>query len=97
MQTFEAVSSTLEDIANIMGSCRIYEEIHSPSNLKSSKAVIDQIPRLYAACLKFMAETIIYFNTNTTSRFSRILFLYFPQNRALRYQNFQVNNGLAVA
>lgn len=74
MQTFEGVSSTLENIANIMGSCRIYEEIHSPNELESSKAVTDQISQLYAVCLKFMAEAIIYWGTNTASEFSYILF-----------------------
>lgn len=74
MQTFECISSTFEDIAGIMGSCRIYEKMHSLSKLESSKAVIDQIPSLYVACLKFIAEAIIYLNTGTTSEFSYVHF-----------------------
>ncbi|KAL0631347.1 hypothetical protein Q9L58_009793 [Maublancomyces gigas] len=68
MQTFEAVSSALEDIAGIMGSCRIYENIHLSSILKSSEAVIRQLPRLYTHCLIFMADAISYFSTKTSKR-----------------------------
>lgn len=64
MQTFEAVSSALGDIASVMGSCRIYEKIYS-NELESAKAVIGQLPRLYAHCLRFMAEAIDYIQTKT--------------------------------
>lgn len=69
MQTFEAASDALDDIAGLMGSCRIYEMIYSswPAGLESAEAVICQLPRLYARCLRFMAEAIDYFNTKTFS------------------------------
>lgn len=66
MHTFEAVSSALDDIASIMGSCRIYESIYS-HDFESAKAVIGQLPRLYAHCLRFMAEAIDYFHTKAPS------------------------------
>lgn len=68
MQTFEAVSSALDDIADIMGSCKIYETIHRFSQLESAKAVIFHIPKLYASCLRFMADAIDYFNTDALSK-----------------------------
>lgn len=68
MHTFEAVSSVLEDIASIMGSCRIYERIYS-KEFESAKAVITQLSRLYAHCLRFMAEAIDYFHTKSPSEF----------------------------
>lgn len=66
MHTFEAVSSALDDIASIMGSCRIYESIYS-RDFESAKAVIGQLPPLYAHCLRFMAEAIDYFHTKAPS------------------------------
>lgn len=68
MQTFEAVSSALDDIASVMASCRIYEKIYS-MNLESIKAVMEQLPRLYAHCLRFMAEAINYYQTDTAGEF----------------------------
>lgn len=42
MQTFEGISSVLDDIAGLMGSCKIYEKIHSSRDFESSKNVIQQ-------------------------------------------------------
>lgn len=72
MQTFEGVSSALDNIAGMMGSCRIYERIHlsNEHGLESAKAVAAQIPRLYACCLRFMAEAIDYFQTDAASELS---------------------------
>lgn len=69
VQTFEGVSSALDDIASVMGSCRIYEKIYA-NELESAKAVIGQLPRLYAHCLRFMAEAIDYYQTKTPSELS---------------------------
>lgn len=70
MQTFEGVSSALDDIAGVLGSCRIYEKIHWSTDLESAKAVLEQVPQLYASCLRFMAEAINFFNTPTSSKYS---------------------------
>lgn len=70
LHTFEAVSSALDDVASVMGSCRIYERIYS-NDLESAKAVMVQLPRLYTHCLVFMAETINYFQTKTSSALIR--------------------------
>lgn len=75
MQTFEAVCSTLDDIADIMGSCKIYEKMHWFSQLESAKAVVLQIPKLYASCLRFMADAINYFNTAALGESPRVFFL----------------------
>lgn len=69
MHTFEGVSSALDDIAGVLGSCRIYERIYD-SELVSAKAVIEQLPRLYAHCLRFMAKAIDYFQITTASELS---------------------------
>lgn len=60
MQTFEGISSTLDDIAGLMGSCKIYEMIHSSREFQSSKNVMQQLPCVYAAMLEFTAEAIYY-------------------------------------
>lgn len=60
MQTFEAISSALDDIAGMMGSCRIYERIHLTRRLESSKAVVQQLPVAYTAVLKFIVEAVCY-------------------------------------
>lgn len=73
MQTFEGVSSTLDDIAGIIGSCTIYEKIYSSSELESAKAVVVQLPRLYSFCLVFMARAIDYYHTKAPSTFSYLL------------------------
>lgn len=72
MQTFEAVSAVLENIAGVMGSCRIYEKIHwsNEHGLQSADAVVQQVPQLYTVCLKFMAEAIDFFNTKAPSKYS---------------------------
>lgn len=75
MQTFEGVSSALDDIAGMMGSCRIYERIHLSyvHEFTSAQAVIAYLPKLYTHCLGFMAEAIEYFQTDTASELPRLL------------------------
>lgn len=70
LHTFEAVSSALDDVASIMGSCRIYERIYS-NDLESAKAVMVQLPRLYTHCLVFVAGAINFFQTETSSALIR--------------------------
>lgn len=60
MQTFKGISSTLDDIAGLMGSCMIYERIHGCRGLLTSKNVMRQLPYAYAAMLEFTAEAICY-------------------------------------
>lgn len=60
MQTFEGISSALDDIAGLMGSCKIYEGIHSARELQSSKNIIQQLPLAYVAMLEFTVEAIRY-------------------------------------
>lgn len=66
MYTFEGVTSALDDIAGILGTCTIYERIYD-TELDSAKAVFDQLTRLYTCCLHFMAKAIEYFKTSTAS------------------------------
>lgn len=75
MQTFEAVSSALENIAGIMGACKIYEGIHwfNDHRLQSAEAVVQQLPQLCTICLRFLAEAIDFFNTNAPSEFPYLL------------------------
>lgn len=63
MQIFEGISSGLDEIAGLMGSCKIYDRIHSSRVLDSSRAVIEQLPLVYTAMLIFTAEAISYSNT----------------------------------
>jgi hypothetical protein len=62
MQTFEATSSALDDIAGMMGSCMVYDRIHSLAcrDLDSSRAVMEQLPLAYEAVLKFISEALYY-------------------------------------
>lgn len=74
MEAFEKVTSFLEVIANIMGSCRIYENLYSPGNLDSTRPVMDRLRELYDAVLKFIAEANDYFSTSSGSKFTPIEF-----------------------
>lgn len=67
IQTFEVVCLALDDIADIMGSCKIYERIHWFSELQSAKVAILQLPKLYRCYLMFLADVIDYSNTHTLS------------------------------
>lgn len=69
MQTFEAVSSVLEDIVGVIASCTVYENIYWSDGSQSAKAVIAHLPDLYAKCLGFLAKAINYFRKTTTSEF----------------------------
>lgn len=73
MQTFEGISSGLDEIAGLMGSCKIYDRIHSSRTLESSRAVIEQLPLVYAAMLVFTAEAISYSNTGSVGKDSILI------------------------
>lgn len=66
MRTFEGVTSAMDDVAGLLGTCTIYERIYS-GKWDSARAVVEQLPRVYAHCLKFMAQAIEYFQTSTAS------------------------------
>lgn len=68
MQTFVGISSALDDIAGLMGSCKIYEKIHSSRDLQSSQNVMQQLPHVYGAILEFTAEAIIYSDKKSPGR-----------------------------
>jgi len=68
METFEKVISFLEDVANIVGSCRIYENLFSPGDLESTGRAMRQLLLLYVAILGFIAEANIYFSTPSNGR-----------------------------
>lgn len=70
MQTFEGVSSALDDIAGIMDSCRVYEMLYWSDGCKSAKAIIQHLPDLYAQCLRFIAKAVSYFTKDTLSELS---------------------------
>lgn len=63
LQTFDGVSSALEDIAGMMESCRTYEDLYLCSARDSGRAVVVQLQELYVHCLMFMADAIDYFRT----------------------------------
>lgn len=69
METFEAVTSFLEEIANLIGSCRIYENLFSPGDLESTGRAMKCLLLLYVAILEFIAEANVYFNTPSGSKF----------------------------
>jgi hypothetical protein len=50
-----------------MYACKIYENLYSSSTLASARAVMDQLSPVYAACLKLIAEAIIYSEEKTVS------------------------------
>lgn len=72
METFEAVTSFLEEIANLIGSCRIYENLFSPGDLESTGRAMKYLLLLYVAILEFIAEANVYFNTPSGSKFRLI-------------------------
>lgn len=67
LQTFDGVSSALEDIAEMMGSCRTYEDLYRSSQRDSGRAVVVQLQKLYVYNLTFMAGAIDYFRTGGLS------------------------------
>lgn len=68
MEAFEAVVLFLEEIASIIGSCRIYENIFSPGDLESTGRAMKGVLFLYVDVLNFIAEANIYFKTPTRSK-----------------------------
>lgn len=74
-QTFEVVSSALGNMAGIVGAFKIYEGIHwfNDHRLQSAEAVVQQLPQLGTVCLRFLAEAIVFFNTNAPSEFPYLL------------------------
>ena len=71
MKTFEELTSALEDVSNIVSCCRIYEELYLPHTCDSAKAVINALPLLYTAVLKFIIEVRGYFDMKGLSEPTR--------------------------
>jgi hypothetical protein len=72
MRTFEELTSALEDIGNIIGCCRIYEELYLSRTCDSAQAVVNGLPLLYTAVLKFIIEVKGYFNMTGSSEFTAL-------------------------
>ena len=68
MKTFEELTSALEDIGNIVSCCRIYEELYISHPCDSAKAVINALPPLYTAVLRFIIEVRGYFDMKGLSK-----------------------------
>ena len=62
MKTFEELTSALEDLGNIVSCCRIYEELYLSRTCDSAKAVVNALPLLYTAILRFIIEVRGYFD-----------------------------------
>ena len=58
--TLDHLSSSLDDIATLMCSCRRFEELYSEKSGESAQALIKKLPSVYGACLKLIAEALIY-------------------------------------
>ena len=71
MKTFEELTSALEDIGNIVSCCRIYEELYLSRTCDSAKAVLNALPLLYTAVLRFIIEVRGYFDMKGLSELTR--------------------------
>ena len=71
MKTFEELTCALEDIGNIVSCCRIYEELYLSRTCDSAKAVVNALPPLYTAVLRFVIEVRGYFNMKGSSELTR--------------------------
>lgn len=52
-----------------MYACGIHEGLYAASTSGPAKAVMDRLPPVYSACLKLVAEAIIYSKEKTSSMF----------------------------
>ena len=71
MKTFEELTSALEDVGNIISCCRLYEELYLSSTCDSAKAVVNALPLLYTAVLRFIIEVRGYFDMKGLSALTR--------------------------
>ena len=71
MKTFEELTSALEDVGNIISCCRIYEELYISRTCDSAKAVVNALPLLYTAVLRFIIEVRGYFDMKGLSALTR--------------------------
>ena len=60
LATFDHLSSSMDDIASIMCSCQRFEKLYSGNPGESAQALIKRLPSVYGACLKLIAEALIY-------------------------------------
>ena len=67
LTTFDRLSSTMDDIATLMCSCRRFEKLYSNNSGESAQALIKKLLPIYRACLKLIAEALIYVEENTGS------------------------------
>ena len=71
MKTFEELTSALEDISNIVSCCRIYEELYLSRTCSSAKAVVNALPLLYTAILRFIIKVRRYFDMKGLGELTR--------------------------
>ena len=71
MKTFEELTSALEDIGNIVSCCRIYEELYLSRTCDSAKAVVNTLPLLYTAVLRFIIKVRKYFDMKGLGELTR--------------------------
>ena len=50
----------MDDIASLMCSCQRFEKLYSENPGESAQALIKKLPSVYGACLKLIAEALIY-------------------------------------
>ena len=67
LTTFDRLSSSMDDIATLMCSCRRFETLYSEDSGESAQALTKKLPSVYGACLKLIAEALIYVEENTGS------------------------------
>ena len=60
LATFDHLSSSLDDIASLVCSCQRFEKLYSENPGESAQALIKKLPSVYGACLKLIAEGLIY-------------------------------------
>ena len=65
--TFDRLSPPMDDIATLMCSCRRFEELYLENSGESAQALIKRLPSVYGACVKLIAEALIYVEENTGS------------------------------
>ena len=58
--TFDRLNSSMDDIASLMCSCQRFEKLYSENPGESAQALIKRLPSVYGACLKLIAEALIY-------------------------------------
>lgn len=74
-RTFTSVLQRVEKMANSIARCRVVERLYSSSKLDISDQLQSALIKHHASILKYLAEVLRYFGTNTAIRFVKSSFI----------------------